>query len=102
MPTRSRTVFAALLARPQPAPPRRRITDPAWFGHGAGDAPADEGEAAGAGWFESSAELRRGLAVQEVSGFDAFQRACDALQARQDVAATTRPTTLPSSITAIA
>ena len=102
MPTTSRTVFASLLVRPRPAPLRRRAPDPAWFGNAAPQA-ADGGEDPScAGWFESSAELKRGLAVFEGAGFDAFQGACEAPQARQDVAATTRPTTAPSSITAIA
>ena len=95
------TTFASLLSRPRLTPARRRRPDPAWFDAAAASAAPDGDDAGGAGWFESSAELRRGLAVLEGTTFDAFERACDALRV-QDVAATTRPTTAPSSITAIA
>jgi len=96
------TVCASLLTRPSATPPRRRGRNPAWFeGAAAAAASALADDAPGAGWFESSAELRRGLAVLEEASFDGWQRACDALAA-QGVAATTRPTSVPSSITAIA
>ncbi len=82
--------WALSLKRRHAAPPRRRAAPtPSWFGTdaaeaGPGDAPS------GAGWFESSAELRRGLAVIELD------------RPAQEVAETMRPTVRPSSITASA
>lgn len=82
--------WALCLGRRRTAPARRRAAPPpSWFGAGAEEAPATDAPA-GAGWFESSAELRRGLAVIELD------------RPLQDVAETMRATVRPSSITASA
>ncbi len=79
--------LSTLIGRRKCAAPRRRLQSPAWFGP---VAPAED-EPQGAGWFESSADLKRGLAVIE-----------GPLLATQGVWVTILSTAAPSSITASA
>jgi hypothetical protein len=58
--------FSLLLGRRRREPPRRRLPEPEWFDPPSAALP-DEAPPLGSGWFESSADLRRGLAVHEAS-----------------------------------
>jgi hypothetical protein len=101
------TAFALLLGRSRRDPPRRRAPQPDWFG-----APADEHDADapghGTGWFESSAELKRGLAVREADGDELPSEwwttawSTGTADGDQGRAPTARATAAPSSITASA
>jgi hypothetical protein len=66
------TAFDRLLGRRRREVPRRRAALPSWFGPPDAGPVDDDAAMRVAGWFESSAELRRGLAVVEDPDADAW------------------------------